>query len=69
MTGRAKIWLIFDEIRTRFGRLPIVAEVASVQGDHRIKSGPLQEGVIEERGGTQKDAAQAAAAGAAMGAV
>src|SRR5277367_3033765 len=27
-TGKAKIWLSFDEIQTRFGRLPIVAEVA-----------------------------------------
>jgi hypothetical protein len=67
-TGRAKIWLTFDEIRTRFGRLPIVAEVASVPGDHSLRSGPIQEGVIEGRSSTQKDAAQAAAAGAAKGA-
>ncbi len=68
-TGRAKIWLTFDEISTRFGKLPIVAEVASVPGDHSIKPGPLQEGVIEGRSSTQKDAAQAAAAGAAVGAM
>jgi len=68
-TGRAKIWLTFDDIQTRFGKLPIVAEVASVPGDHSIKAGPIQEGVIEGRSSTQKDAAQAAAAGAAMGAV
>src|ERR1700675_397397 len=68
-TGRAKIWLTFDEIHTHFGKLPIVAEVASVPGDHSFKSGPLQEGVIEGRSCTQKDAAQAAAAGAAMGAM
>ncbi len=68
-TGRAKIWLTFDEIQTRFGKLPIVAEVATVPGDHSIKAGPLQEGVIEGHSSTQKDAAQAAAAGAAMGAV
>jgi hypothetical protein len=68
-TGRAKIWLTFDEIQTRFGKLPIVAEVAAVPGDHSIKSGPLQEGVIEGRSSTQKDATQAAAAGAAMGAM
>jgi hypothetical protein len=68
-TGRAKIWLTFDEIQTRFGKLPIVAEVASVPGDHSIKAGPLQEGVIEGRSSTQKDAAQSAAAGAAMGAM
>jgi hypothetical protein len=68
-TGKAKLWLTFDEIRTHFGSLPIVAEVASVPGDHSIRSGPLQEGVIEGRSSTQKDAAQAAAAGAVMGAV
>jgi len=67
-TGRAKLWLTFDEIHTRFGSLPIVAEVAGLPGDHSIKSGPLEEGVIEGRSSTQKDAAQAAAAGAAMGA-
>jgi hypothetical protein len=68
-TGRAKIWLTFDELHTSFGALPIVAEVVSVPGDHSIKSEPLQEGVIEGRSSTQKDAAQAAAAGAATGAV
>jgi hypothetical protein len=68
-TGRAKIWLTFDEIHTKFGKLPIVAEVVSVPGDHSLKSGAMQEGVIEGRSSTQKDAAQAAAAGAAMGAV
>jgi hypothetical protein len=67
--GRAKIWLTFDEIQTRFGRLPIVAEVTSVPGDHSIRSGPIQEGVIEGRSSTPKGAAQAAAAGAAKGAV
>jgi len=61
--------LTFYEIRSRFGKLPILAEVASVPGDHSIKSGPLQEGVIEGRGSNQKDAAQAAAAGAALGAL
>ena len=66
--GRAKIWLTFDELHAHFGNLPIVAEVASVPGDHSIKSGPLQEGGIEGRSSTQKDAGQAAAAGAAIGA-
>jgi hypothetical protein len=68
IAGKAKLWLTFDSIHTRFGSLPIVAEVASVPGDHSIKPGPLQEGVIEGRSSTQKDAAQAAAAGAALGA-
>src|SRR3974390_3580678 len=39
-TGRAKLWLTFDHVVTRFGKLPIVAEVAAVPGDHSIKSGP-----------------------------
>jgi len=69
VTGKAKLWLTFDELHARFGMLPIVAEVVSVPGDHSIKSGPLQEGVIEGRSSTQKDATQAAAAGAATGAV
>jgi hypothetical protein len=69
VTGRARIWLTFDEIHTKFGRLPIVAEVASVPGDHSVKSGPAQEGLLEARTSTQHDAAEAAAAGAAIGAV
>ena len=62
-TGRAKLCVTFDDIVTRFGKLPIVAEVTAVPGDHSIKAGPVQEGVIEGRGSTQRDAAQAAAAG------
>ena len=69
VAGRAKIWLTFDEIRTRFGRLPIVAEVVSVPGDHSVKTQEAKEGLIEGRSSTQQDAAEAAAAGAAMGAV
>src|SRR5580658_9795087 len=68
-TGRARIWLNFDEIHTKFGRLPIVAEVVSVPGEHSVKNKPGQEGLIEGRSSTQEDAAQAAAAGAALGAV
>jgi hypothetical protein len=69
-TGRAKIWLTFDDIYTKFGKLPIVAEVVSVPGDHSVRPmGTNQEGLIEGRSSTQQDAAQAAAAGAAGGAV
>ena len=68
-TGRARIWLTFDEIHTKFGRLPLVAEVVSVPGEHSVKNKPGQEGLIEGRSSTQEDAAQAAAAGAALGAV
>jgi len=70
VAGRARIWLTFDEIRTRFGTLPIVAEVTSVPGDHSVRTaGPLREGAIESRTTTQQSAAEAAAAGAAIGAV
>ena len=69
VAGRAKLWLTFDEIRTKFGNLPIVAEVVSVPGDHSVRSGPTREGLIEGRSSTQQDAAESAAAGAAIGAV
>jgi len=69
VAGRAKLWLTFDEIHTKFGDLPIVAEVVSVPGDHSVKPGPRQEGLIEGRSSTQQDAAESAAAGAAIGAV
>ena len=69
VAGRARMWLTFDEIRTTFGALPIVAEVVGVPGDHSVKTGTTQEGLIEGRTSTQRDAAQAAGAGAAMGAV
>jgi hypothetical protein len=69
VAGRAKLWLTFDEIHTKFGVLPIVAEVVNVPGDHSVKPGPTQEGLIEGRSSTQRDAAESAAAGAAIGAV
>ena len=68
VAGRAKLWLTFDEMHTKFGDLPIVAEVASVPGDHSVKPSPNPEGVIAGRTSTQQDAAAAAAAGAAIGA-
>jgi len=69
VTGRAKLWVVFDEIKTRFGVLPIVADVVDVPGDHSVKTGPGTEGVIEGKKSTQQSAGEAAAEGAAMGAV
>ncbi|MGC2232462.1 MAG: hypothetical protein WBA09_13235, partial [Candidatus Acidiferrum sp.] len=69
VTGRARLWLTFDEIHTDFGRLPIVAEVVNVPGEHSVKTKPGQEGLIEGRSSSQEDAAEAAAAGAAIGAL
>ncbi|HWZ99487.1 MAG TPA: hypothetical protein VN025_17150 [Candidatus Dormibacteraeota bacterium] len=69
ITGRAKLYLVFDEIKTRFGILPIVADVVSVPGDHSVKTGPGTEGMIEGKKSTQQAAGEAAAEGAGMGAV
>jgi len=69
VTGRAKIWLTFDQIKTKNGKLPIVAEVVGVPGEHSVKSGPSKEGEIEARTSSANDDAKAAAAGAAAGAV
>src|SRR5271168_1655260 len=69
MAGRAKLWLTFDYIHTRFGKLPIVAEVSSIPGDHSVKSSVTKEGLIEGRSSSQEDAAEAAAAAAALGAL
>ena len=69
VAGKAKLWLTFDEIHTKFGALPIVAEVVGVPGDHSVKSGPTKEGLIEGRSSSQQDAAESAAGGAAVGAL
>src|SRR5260221_3537789 len=70
VVGRAKIWLVFDELRTKFGPLPIVADVVGVPGDHSVRSGrPEREGLIEGKTSTQQAAGQAAAEGAGMGAL
>jgi hypothetical protein len=69
MTGRARLWLTFDEIQTKFGRLPLVADVVAVPGDHTVRCPAKEEGLIETRTSTQQDAAQAAAEAAALGAM
>ena len=69
MAGRAKLWLTFDYLHARFGKLPIVAEVSSIPGDHSVKSSVTKEGLIEGRSSSQEDAAEAAAAAAALGAL
>jgi hypothetical protein len=69
VAGRAKIWLVFDEIRTRFGPLPIVADVVGVPGDHSIKMTPEKEGMLESKTSTQQAAGAAAAEGAGKGAI
>jgi hypothetical protein len=68
LTGRARLWLTFDDIDTRHGRLPIVAEVSSVPGDFSVRQGESKEGEIEARTSKGTRDLEAAAAGAALGA-
>jgi len=67
-TGRAKLWLTFDDIDTHHGRYPVVAFVSGVPGDFSVKPGESKEGEIEARTSKGSEDLQAAAGGAAMGA-
>jgi len=69
MTGTARMWLTFDEIRTPSGKLPLVADVVSVPGDHSVRQAESKEGEIEARTSKGRRDIEAAAAGAAVGAV
>jgi hypothetical protein len=68
VTGRARLWLTFDDIDTHRGRLPIVAEASSVPGDFSVRPGESKEGEIEARTSKGPRDPEAAAAGAAIGA-
>ncbi len=68
LTGRARLWLTFDDIDAHHGRLPMVAEVSSVPGDFSVRQGESQEGEIEARTSKGTRDLEAAAAGAALGA-
>jgi hypothetical protein len=68
LTGRARIWLTFDDIDTHHGRVPILAEVSSVPGDFSVRPGESKEGEIEARTSKGTRDFEAAAAGAALGA-
>ena len=67
-TGRARIWLTFDDIETRAGWKPLVADVTELPGEHSVKSGEIKEGEIQARTSAGDRDLQAAAAGAALGA-
>jgi hypothetical protein len=67
LTGHARLWLTFDDIDTRRGTLPIVAEVSSVPGEFSVRSGESKEGEIEARSSKGTQVLEATAGGAAMG--
>jgi hypothetical protein len=69
LTGRARLWLSFDEIKTPWGKEPLIADVASVPGEHSVKAGDSREGEIEARTSKGTRDLEAAAAGAAIGAI
>lgn len=69
LTGRARLWLTFDDIKTRDGKLPLVARVVSVPGEYSVRAGDSREGEIEARTSKGRQEIEAAAAGAAIGAV
>lgn len=65
--GRARLWLSFDEIKLKKGKLPIVALVAGVPGEHSVRA-ESKEGEIEARTSRGQGELRAAAMGAAIGA-
>jgi hypothetical protein len=67
LTGRARVWLTFDDIETTRGTLPIVAEVSSVPGEYSVQTGESKEGEIAARNGKGTEVAEATAMGAAKG--
>lgn len=67
-TGRGRIWLTFDDIRTPNGWAPIVAVVSDVPGVHSVRVDYGREGAIETSSSKRQEEAEAAAAGAFVGA-
>jgi len=67
-TGRARIWLSFDDIETPAGWKPLVADVTELPGEHSVKPGEIKEGEIQARTSVSDRDFQAALAGAAVGA-
>ena len=66
--GRARMWLAFDDIATPRGWLPLVAVVSDVPGVHSVRAVYEREGEIENRTNQHREEAEAAAAGALVGA-
>jgi hypothetical protein len=67
-TGRARMWLTFDDIRTPDGWMPLIAMVDDLPGIHSIRVDYDREGEIEVTSSKRQQAFEAAAAGALVGA-
>jgi len=67
-TGRARLWLTFDDIHTPDGSAPLVAMVDDVPGLHSLCVDYNREGEIEMKADKRNEALEAAAAAALVGA-
>jgi hypothetical protein len=67
-TGRARLWLTFDDIQTRSGRRPLVAQLIDAPGVHSIRVVYDHEGEIVAGSSERKREEEAMAAGAFAGA-
>lgn len=68
LTGHARMWISFDEIKTPAGKMPLIADVVDVPGEHAVQTNEKQEGAIETRTSKGTRELEATAAGAAIGA-
>lgn len=68
ITGHARMWLAFDEIHSKAGKLYLVADVVDVPGEHHVRADELKEGEISTKTSKGRREVEAAAAGAAIGA-
>ena len=69
ITGHARMWLTFDEIHSKAGKLYLVADVVDVPGEHFVRADERHEGEISTKTSKGRNEVEAAAAGAAIGAV
>jgi hypothetical protein len=67
-TGRARLWLTFDDIRTPSGWKPLVADLIDLPGVHSIRVAYDHENEIEASASKRDRELEAAAAGALVGA-
>jgi hypothetical protein len=68
LSGRARLWLTFDNLDAPGGREPIVAEVSGVPGQGGVKPDVGKEGEVEAQHGSASREAEISGAGAAVGA-
>ena len=64
----ARMLLSFDQIDTSHGKMPLIATVTGVPGEHAAKK-PDEEGTIERKGMNKRRMIETAAVGAGIGAV